>query len=129
MPSLLLLILLTWLVPVAAAQTPAPVIRAESLQPRWAREVWVPLRADHREGRSREPLGGFLGPGDEDHRYTGFFLGAGLGLFGTMFSVAWCENADNNCDSTRAVLVGTMASGMFGLGGAVLGGLIPKSPP
>jgi hypothetical protein len=125
MPSLLLLILLTCLVPGAAAQNPAP---AGSLQPRWAREVWLPVRPDYPGNLSRAPLGGFLGPDDEDHRYTGFFLGAGLGLLGTLVSVSWCEESDSNCDSTGALLVGAMASAMFGFGGAVLGGLVPKSP-
>jgi hypothetical protein len=129
MPRLLLPTLLTCIVSSAAAQIPAPSTHVTQLRPGWARAVWAPAQPDHRLGLDREPLGGFLGPGDEDYRYPGFFIGAGLGLAATLFSVAWCSDADNACSRGRALLLGPILTGAFGLGGAVIGGLIPKSPP
>jgi hypothetical protein len=74
----------------------------------------------------REPLGGLLGPGDRDHRYEGFFVGAGLGLVATALSFSMCSDSDNGCESSNLLLMGTIASTVVGLAGAVLGGFLPK---
>jgi hypothetical protein len=126
--SLVLPALLLSLVSTVAAQTPVPHAPAATLRPSMARAVWAPADDGLRRSEAPEPLGGFLGPGDEDHRYPGFFIGAGLGLFGTLVAVEMCTQ-DTACDSrSKALAAGVLASVMFGLGGAVIGGLIPKSP-
>jgi hypothetical protein len=73
-----------------------------------------------------EPLGGILGPDDQDYRYTGFFIGAALGVAATAFSLAWCENSDTECVSGRVLPMGFLMSGVLGLSGAVVGGFLPK---
>jgi hypothetical protein len=75
---------------------------------------------------SRAPLGGLLGPDDLDHRYPGFFVGAGLGLLLTAVSFAWCSDGDNSCDSGRVLPLGVLMTGVLGLSGAVIGGFLPK---
>ena len=121
--SLVAALLVACAVPELQGEPPRP----SALQPQFARLVWdagvptVPTRA-------RTPLGGVLGPGDRDYRYTGFFVGAGVGLAATVFSVAWCSDHDNACSSGRALLLGPVVSVTLGLGGAVIGGLFPKSP-
>ena len=125
MPKLLLALLLTCTVSSAAAQAPAPSATIPPPRPGWARAVWAP---DARLEQQREPLGGLLGPGDEDYRYPGFFIGAGLGVAATLYSVTWCEDPDNACSSSQALLTGAVFTAMASLGGAVLGGLIPKAP-
>ena len=77
--------------------------------------------------RAREPLGGLLGPDDLDHRYPGFFVGAGLGVLLTAVSFAWCSDDDNSCDSGRVLPLGVLMTGVLGLSGAVIGGFLPKS--
>lgn len=122
MPKCLLVALLACVVSTAAAQDARPSRHA--IRPSFARAVWAepaPLRQSH------EPLGGLLGPGDEDHRYEGFFVGAGLGVFATLTAVAMCD-ADSPCTASQVLLGGTIGSAMLGFAGAVLGGLIPKTP-
>ena len=126
MPRCLVLLLLACHVSSAVAQVDTPPVRAELLQPHYAHAVWTAVPADPLQNPAREPLGGFLGPGDEDHRYPGFFIGAGLGLFVTALSVSWCSDTDNSCSQSQALLMGTMFTAMTGFGGAMLGGLIPK---
>jgi hypothetical protein len=63
----------------ALAQVPAGSSSAGPVRPRPARVVWVQAPLEHR-APARAPLGGLLGPEDRDHRFTGFFIGAGLGL-------------------------------------------------
>jgi hypothetical protein len=128
MQRLLIPVLLLTLVSGATAQMPGSGAAAVTLQPRMARAVWAPAQGDLRRSEAGEPLGGFLGPGDEDHRYPGFFVGAGLGLFGTMVALSMCDR-DSACTSrSKALGAGVLVSAMFGLGGAVVGGLIPKTP-
>ena len=117
----LLVVLFACTVSTAAAQGPAP---ATQIRPSFARAVWVEPASTT---QSREPLGGLLGPGDEDHRYEGFFVGAGLGVFATLATLSMCD-ADSPCTSSQVMLGGTIASAMLGFAGAVLGGLLPKTP-
>lgn len=124
MPNRLVVLFLASLASAVAAQESGPPAGSPPLGPSYARAVWAPPVV--RE--SREPLGGLLGPGDEDHRYTGFFVGAALGLAATLYAVAWCEDPDNSCSASKALIMGPVASAMLGFGGAVLGGLIPKAP-
>ena len=124
MPSRLLVVLLACMVSTAAAQGPDPDPATHQIRPSFARAVWT--KAEPR-APSGEPLGGLLGPGDEDHRYEGFFGGAGLGVFATLVSLSLC-NADSPCTSSQVLLGGTIGSAMLGFAGAVLGGLIPKTP-
>ncbi len=77
--------------------------------------------------RAHEPLGGLLGPDDLDHRYPGFFLGAGLGLALTTVSFVMCSESDNGCPGSQMLPLGALMTGVLGLGGAVIGGFVPKS--
>jgi hypothetical protein len=123
MPKLLIAVLLACIVSSAAAQAAQP---AASLRPAWAHAVWSPLASKAQWDKMEEPLGGFLGPGDEDHRYPGFFVGAGLGLAATTYALSMCEGTQSDCASGRTLLLGAGLSAMVGLAGAVVGGLIPK---
>lgn len=106
--------------PAGSAQAPSGTIG-----PRSARLVWERPRSD--AAARREPLGGFLGPGDRDHRYEGFFVGAGLGLVATMITFSMCQEYDGGCETSNVLLLGPIVSGVVGLSGAVLGGFLPKS--
>jgi hypothetical protein len=77
---------------------------------------------------SSEPLGGILGPDDLDHRYTGFFVGSTLGLAATAFAFAWCLNMGRECQGGSVLPRGLLMSGILGLSGALIGGLLPKAP-
>jgi hypothetical protein len=126
--ALLWSLLLVFVVATSVAQVPAGSRTGGPLRPGPARAVWVRAELAHR-ATARVPLGGFLGPGDQDYRYTGFFIGAWLGLAATTFAVAWCSDPDNSCSSGRALLLGPVVSAALGVGGAVIGGLFPKAPP
>jgi len=105
----------------------SPIVHAQqapvSLRPGPARVLWErPSSAE----RAHEPLGGLLGPDDLDHRYPGFFVGAGLGLILTAVNFVWCSDSDNACDSGRVLPLGVLMTGVLGLSGAVIGGFLPK---
>jgi hypothetical protein len=103
-----------------AQQAPVP------LRPGPARLLWERPSSALSADSAREPLGGLLGPDDEDQRYPGFFVGAGLGLLLTAVSFAWCFDGDNSCNSGRVLPLGALMTGILGLSGAVIGGLLPK---
>jgi hypothetical protein len=96
----------------------------DRLRPRPAHLLWH--RAESAEPR-QEPLGGILGRGDLDHRYTGFFVGSGVGIGLTIFGLAYCS-AENTC-SSEGVAHALLATGILGITGALIGGLFPKPPP
>ena len=123
------LVLLVSLVGPAAAQTASVRPDQHSLRPRSARAVWVRPAPGQSDAQVRTPLGGVLGPGDRDYRYTGFFVGAGLGVAAVALSVALCSESDSGCSTGRVLLLGPVIAASFGLGGAVVGGLFPKHPP
>jgi hypothetical protein len=123
-PGLLLLIaLLTFSSRVVAHAQVAPAL----LGPAPSHLLWEKPASLSSEQPNREPTGGFLGPGDLDYRYPGFFVGAGLGLGATAFSLAWCSDPDNACHTGRVLPVGMIMTGVLGLTGAVVGGLFPKA--
>ena len=75
---LLILLVLSFAATVAhAQQAPLP------LRPGPARLLWERPSSALSAESARAPLGGLLGPDDLDHRYPGFFVGAGLGLLMT----------------------------------------------
>ena len=90
---------------------------AHSGRRRWSRRPTTPTN----------PWGGLLGPGDRDYRYTGFFVGAGVGLAAVALAVAWCSD-EGGCDYGRVVLFGPLGVAAMGFAGAVVGGLFPKHP-
>ena len=118
---LLLLLVSSFAATVAHAQQ-APV----PLRPAAARLLWERPASALSAERAREPLGGLLGPDDLDHRYPGFFVGAGLGLILTAVNFVWCSDVDNACDSGRVLPLGVLMTGVLGLSGAVIGGFLPK---
>jgi hypothetical protein len=78
---------------------------------------------------AQEPLGGLLGRGDLDYRYTGFFVGTGLGLGLAALTFIVCADTDSGCDTGRAVPLAVLMVGVTGLSGAVIGGFVPKTSP
>ena len=52
---------------------------SDPLRPGPSRVLWERPSSALSAERAREPLGGLLGPDDEDQRYPGFFVGAGPG--------------------------------------------------
>ena len=94
-------------------------------QPAPARFVWAKPNPVDAEARGLGP--GFLGRGDRDHRYTGFWAGVGLGAVATIISAAHCSDPDNDCKVSRALLLGPVVTGVLGLTGALIGGLFPKA--
>jgi hypothetical protein len=122
-PRSLLLILLV----VSFATTAAHAQQAAfPLRPGPARLLWERPSSALSAEAAREPLGGLLGPDDEDQRYPGFFVGAGLGVLLTAWAFALCSEDDNSCDSGRVFPQGFLVTGILGLGGAVIGGFLPK---
>ena len=121
LPIVCLLVCVGTTAPAQSSSVRAP------LRPAWAHAVWAdPAPASRSERRQEPPLGGFLGPDNEDHRYPGFFVGAGLGLVATLIAVSWCEEAGGSCSTDQTLLLGIPFSVMLGFSGAVLGGLVPK---
>jgi hypothetical protein len=120
-----LILVTTCCVPaVASAQSAPPHLSPAPSHLLWQRPASV-LTAEW----AREPLGGILGPGNLDHRYAGFFVGAALGLAGTAFSFVWCGDEDNACDQGRVLPIGLVLTAAGGLSGAVMGGFLPKASP
>ena len=112
-------------VPAAASAQGAPT----GLRPGPSHLLWQRPSSTLTADWAREPLGGILGPGNLDHRYAGFFVGALLGLAGTAFSFVWCGDEDNACDQGRVLPVGLVLTAAAGLSGAVIGGFLPKTSP
>jgi hypothetical protein len=111
-----------------SAQSAEPGARASMLHPHAAHALWVRRPAAQAGTREHEPLGGLLGPDDQDYRYPGFFVGAGVGLAAVALAVAWCGDAEGGCDYGRVVLFGPLGVAAVGFAGAVVGGLFPKHP-
>jgi hypothetical protein len=120
--SLLLILLVASFAATVAHAQQAPV----SLQPGAARLLWERPSSALSAESAREPLGGLLGPDDEDQRYPGFFVGAGLGVLLTAVAFAWCFDGNSSCDSGAVLPPGVLMTGILGLSGAVIGGLLPK---
>ena len=99
-------------------------VPAAAQQPHYAEHVWIRPELRSRVAGAAGP--GLLGRGDRDHRYTGFYIGLGLGAASTLFSVAWCSDRDNDCSTTRALVLGPVITGVVGLTGALIGSLFPK---
>lgn len=101
--------------------TPATLI---AQRPQYAEHVWAITLAQPAEGTNVGP--GLLGRSDTDHRYTGFYIGLGVGAAATLWSALWCSDPDNGCSVSRSLLLGPVVTGVLGLSGAVVGGLFPK---
>ena len=110
------------------AQMADPGGHPGELRPHAARALWSPAPLEQAASHAHEPLGGLLGPGDRDYRYTGFFVGAGVGLAAVALAVAWCSDAEGGCDYGRVALFAPLGVAAVGFAGAVVGGLFPKHP-
>jgi hypothetical protein len=97
------------------------------LRPRPSHLLWRRSESFRTAEPTQEPLGGILGRGDLDHRYTGFFVGSGVGVGLTIFGLAYCS-AENTCTS-KGMAQAVLATGILGISGALIGGLFPKPPP
>jgi len=111
-----------------SAQTSESGARAPRLGPHASDVLWVRPPVAHDHTRGHEPLGGLLGPDDQDYRYTGFFVGVGAGLAAVALAVALCSESEGGCDEGRVVLFAPLGVAAVGLAGAVVGGLFPKHP-
>jgi hypothetical protein len=100
-----------------------PVTQGLAQGPQSARFVWVRPGATE-EGNAYGP--GLLGRGDRDYRYTGFYIGLGLGAAATLLGVANCSDRDNDCSVTRVLILGPVMTAVTGLTGALIGSLFPK---
>jgi len=94
----------------------------QAQMPQPARFVWV--KPHYSELARAGP--GLLGRGDRDYRYTGFYVGLGLGAAATLLAVANCSDRDNGCSVTRALVLGPIMTGVLGLSGALIGSIFPK---
>jgi hypothetical protein len=73
-----------------------------------------------------EPLWGLLGDGSRDHRYDGFFVGAGAAAGLYMLSVAsFCGREDATCSAGNLLKAAGIVP-IFGILGAFIGGGISK---
>ena len=68
--------------------------------------------------------GGFLGPSDRDHRYTGFYVGLGAGAALGIYAVAECSG-NTEC-AVRPVPFALLSVVVFSITGALIGGVFPK---
>jgi hypothetical protein len=71
-------------------------------------------------GDSR-PETGLLGDGSKDHRYTGMYVGLGLGAVLVVLNLAHCDNSDTGCDSGRTISRAPVALVFLGGLGALIG--------
>lgn len=74
---------------------------------------------------------GILGDGSKDHRYTGFWVGAGTGFGLGLLAAAFCEDEQRkSCDiSPPAAILGALFSGaILGTVGALIGAQIERTP-
>jgi hypothetical protein len=87
-----------------------------------------PATADFSTAASRldaaVPLGGLLGSGEHDHRYTGFYVGLGVGA--GLGIAAFVECADNTECAVAPLAFTLVGMAAFSVVGALLGSLIPK---
>jgi hypothetical protein len=101
----------------------APATEGLAQGPHSARFVWA-KPAPPEQGHVYGP--GLLGRGDRDYRYTGFYIGLGLGAVTTLLGVANCSDRDNDCSVTRVLILGPVMTVVTGLTGALIGSLFPK---
>jgi hypothetical protein len=91
--------------------------------------LWQHARADFESRGSHAPLGGFLGPDDEDYRYTGFFVGAGLAAATSFIAIGYGALDQDSCGACNFggfVLATALLVSVLGLSGAVIGGMVRK---
>ena len=71
---------------------------------------------------------GLLGDGSQDHRYSGFWVGAGLGLGLAYLGYEFCQDSDSGCQATtgQIVLRSAFVVGMLGTIGALIGAQIDR---
>lgn len=72
---------------------------------------------------------GLIGSGANDHRYTGMYVGLGMTALVGVFSLAYCGDSDNSCDTSTALLRIPITAIVLGGIGAMIGRAIPKDSP
>lgn len=72
--------------------------------------------------------GGILGDGSHDHRYRGFWIGAGLGLGFSYLGYQFCKDTDTSCDASagKVMLRSALVIGMLGTVGALIGAQVDR---
>lgn len=105
------------------ASTPA-VVHAQRPQPS------VLFRAAHEAPEIERSLqGGIFGDGSSDHRYTGMWVGLGVGIGATLLGAAFCSDSDTACQPGQPWSGVPIVLPVLAVTGALIGGLFPKTPP
>jgi hypothetical protein len=73
---------------------------------------------------------GILGDGSNDHRYRGFWIGAGLGLGFSYIGYQFCQDTDTSCDASagKVIVRSAFVVGMLGTIGALIGAQFDRRP-
>lgn len=77
----------------------------------------------------RSPAQGIFGDGSNDHRYTGMWIGLGLGAGLTALSVMFCADPDTGCEISRPLTYGPLMTFVLGVTGALIGAQIGRGAP
>ena len=72
---------------------------------------------------------GILGDGSHDHRYTGMWIGLGLGAGVTALNVMFCADPDTGCEISRPLTYGPLMTFVLGVTGALIGAQIGRGAP
>jgi hypothetical protein len=102
----------------AAAQASAVASRFES---------WTPPPMATASAR-RDPMHWLLGDGSKDHRYVGFYVGAGVGVAFGVVMLGFCGDTDSGdgCSPFAYVLAPVLSGAVLGAFLALVGSAIPK---
>ena len=80
------------------------------------------------EESRRNPMRWLLGDGNKDYRYPGFYIGAATGVAFGIAALGFCgyDEPGNNCGPLTYVAVPLITGSLFGMFGALIGGVFDK---